>query len=157
MTHYNFDNMYQPDVEATCIKVKLEKGAQAPTRSNKLDAGYDLYALEDTVIYGATTSLVRTGIAIEPPRGYHTEIIPRSSTPLKKGLWQPNSIGLIDEGYRGELLVPMRTLEGREAVVKKGDRIAQLVLRKTEIRDIILVDELSETDRGAGGFGSTGN
>lgn len=158
MTHYTFDNMYQPDVESNCIKVKrLSTEAVVPTRSNKQDAGYDLYALEDTPIYGTTTSLVRTGIAVEPPKGYHFEIIPRSSTPLKKGLWQPNSIGLIDEGYRGELLVPMRTLEGREALVNKGDRIAQLVLRKTELREIVEVDNLSETDRGAGSFGSSGN
>ena len=156
MTHYNFDNMYQPDVEATCIKVKLEEGAQAPTRSNAQDAGYDLYAYEDTEVNGLTTHLIRTGVAVQPPKGYHFEIIPRSSTPIKRGMWQPNSIGLIDEGYRGELLVPMRTLEGRTQYIKKGDRIAQLVLRKTYIRDIVVVDNLDKTDRGEGSFGSTG-
>ena len=152
------------------IKVKkLHPDAVLPASANQSDAGFDLVAIDDGEIK-ETYIQYRTGIAIEPPPGYHTEIFPRSSL-SKTDLMLANSIGLIDEGYRGEVLVrfkvippvvenlndwytPVRFVPKR---FKKGDRIAQLVLRITEYPVYEWAEELSDTQRGDGGFGSTGS
>lgn len=158
---------------------KLHQDAKEPVRSHDTDAGYDLVAIDNGEKKwddGGQLLYVqyRTGIAIEPPNGYHTEIFPRSSI-TKTGFILGNSVGLVDEGYRGELMfrfkMPLLPAEnGRQYVnwdvgyelpiftgpmYKKGDRIGQLVVRRTIIAEFIEKDELNDSVRGAGGFGST--
>jgi dUTP pyrophosphatase len=153
---------------------KLDPEAILPKQAQESDAGYDLIALDDGEV-DETFGYIqyRTGIAIAPPKGFHTEIFPRSSI-SKYDLVLANSIGLVDEGYRGEILVRFKCVDailndstqyGRQLLkeefseiraYKKGDKIAQLVIRKTINLDFVEVKELSETSRGEGGFGSTG-
>lgn len=146
---------------------KLHEDAVLPVAANSTDAGFDLVAIDDGTVE-KTYIQYRTGISIQPPPGYHTEIFPRSSV-SKTDLVLANSIGLVDEGYRGEILVRFKIVPnpshmGSELgqllwspiTFKKGDRIAQLVIRKTAKAQFEWVDELTETQRGAGGFGSTG-
>jgi len=144
---------------------KLENEAVLPSAANDTDAGYDLVAIDEgTFKWDDNHSILyiqyRTGLSIEPPEGYHTEIFPRSSI-SKTNLMLANSIGLIDEGYRGEILVrfkviPADKLRTNVNRYQAGDRIAQLVIRKTEKATFELVEELEETSRGNGGFGSSG-
>lgn len=150
------------------IKVKkIVPEATIPQKAHQSDAGFDLVALDDGTI-DADCGFIqyRTGISIEPPNGYHTEIFPRSSI-SKYDLILANSIGLVDESYRGEILVRFKYIHAFHAdgislddhpirKYKKGDKIAQLVLRKTEDMNILEVNELSDTKRGTGGFGSSG-
>lgn len=154
------------------LKVKkLVSEAVIPSKAKPGDAGYDLTAIDDgTWSDNGTYIQYKTGIAIEVPPGYHTELFPRSGG-TKTDLVLGNSIGLVDNGYRGEILLRFKvTSRGRrnqfgdQSVVqsapivtyKKGEKIAQLVVRKTEELDVAEVQELSSTERGAGGFGSTG-
>lgn len=157
------------------IKVKkLHPDAKLPASAIPTDAGYDLVAIDDGEIKD-TYVQYKTGIAIEPPSGYHTEIFPRSSL-SKTNFMLANSIGLVDEAYRGEILVRFKIIPEQEESdikgqllknidlkkfnlkkFKKGDRIAQLVLRKTEKAEYEWVEDLSGTQRGVGGFGSTGS
>ncbi len=150
------------------LKVKkLHPDAQLPKRAKVGDAGYDIIALNDGV-WDKTNSIFiqyETGLAIEPEIGYHVEIFPRSSI-SRTDLILANCIGLVDNGYRGELLIrfkPTSIPETKEdwhngmMLYKKGDKIAQLVIRKTTEAEIEEVLELSETDRGSGGFGSSGS
>jgi dUTP pyrophosphatase len=154
------------------LKVKkLVPDAVLPSRAKAGDAGYDIVAIDDGVWSDDRTYIqYRTGIAIELPPGFHTELFPRSSV-SKTDLVLANSIGLVDNGYRGEMLVRFKYVPRsagsmysqvvvREHVnpslFKKGDRIAQLVIRRTEIAYVEEVADLSDTERGAGGFGSTG-
>lgn len=142
------------------VKVKkLNPDAVLPSSSNETDAGFDLVATDDGEIKG-TYIQYKTGISIEPEIGYHTEIFPRSSI-SKTDLVLANSIGLVDEGYRGEILVRFKIVPRQDdkpfpVIFKKGDRIAQLVVRKTERAIFEWRDELSDTTRGESGFGSSG-
>jgi len=148
------------------IKVKkLDEAAIVPESANETDAGYDLIAIDDGTFKEDEQGNIlyiqyRTGIAIAPPSGYHTEIFPRSSI-SKTHLMLANSIGLVDESYRGEILIRFKVIPSGMKVssimkYNAGDRIAQLVIRKTEKATFELVEELNKTDRGEGGFGSTG-
>lgn len=135
------------------IKVKLlESDAVVPTRAHDTDAGYDLYALEDTFITGSPRT-VRTGIATEFPPEYYAQIRGRSGL-ASKGLFCFH--GTVDAGYRGEWLVIMYTLNGVGYHIRKGDRIAQMVLTPLPQYTVDLVDELSDSERGTSGYGSTG-
>jgi dUTP pyrophosphatase len=155
---------------------KLDPEAVVPARAKEGDAGYDLVAIDDGVVDKDGFLQYRTGLAIQPPRGYHSEVFPRSSI-SKYDLILANSIGLVDSGYRGEILVRFKIiLRAREqneyplpvAVFaqypeysirsyKKGDKIAQLVFRRTHEMQLVEVEELGETQRGGGGFGSSGS
>lgn len=138
------------------IKVKkLHSEATLPRNANFSDAGYDLVAIDDGIINDNFIEY-RTGIAIQPPIGYHTEIFPRSSI-TKYDLVLKNSAGIIDLEYTGELICRYAVLKAdNPKLYKKGDRIAQLLIRKTEYADFIWVEELKDTRRGNGGFGSSG-
>lgn len=155
------------------LKVKkLVPEAVLPSQAKPGDAGYDLVALDDgTWSEDGTYIQYRTGITIEPPVGFHTELFPRSSI-SKYELVLCNSIGLVDNGYRGEIVfrfkfVPRHIVSGDMTMgggshldlklYKKGDKIGQVVIRKTVEMPVIEVDELSTTERGAGAFGSTGS
>lgn len=147
------------------IKIKLLPGGKMPTKAHRTDAAWDCYAREDVTV-GSKPVLIGLGFMIEPPEGYYVEIVPRSSIGLKTQLRQPNSIGIIDNGYRNEVkamyesrLMPSSGMLDCITIpqkIKAGDRIAQMILRKQEEAELVEVDELSETERGANGFGSTG-
>ncbi|UXD21352.1 hypothetical protein IPA_03290 [Ignicoccus pacificus DSM 13166] len=129
------------------------KEAILPTRANPWDAGLDLYALEDTTIKPNEVKAVRTGIAVAIPRGFVGLVKDRSSKALK-GLHC--LAGVIDSGYRGELKVVMTNVTDKEIEIKRGERIAQLVIVPVAYFDPVEVEELPPNDGRRGGFGSTG-
>ncbi|MGI6046115.1 MAG: dUTP diphosphatase [Eggerthellaceae bacterium] len=121
------------------------------------DAGVDLRSTESFVLKPMERKLVSTGISLEIPDGYAGLVMPRSGLAIKHGISIVNAPGLIDSNYRGEIKVPLINLDQNENFeVAVGDRIAQLVIIKVPEVDFIKVNELSETNRGARGFGSSG-
>ncbi|MEA2441752.1 MAG: dUTP pyrophosphatase [Thermoleophilaceae bacterium] len=136
---------------------RLDAGAQLPTRAHHSDAGLDLYALEPVTLAPGERTTVRTGIAIELPRGHAGLVLPRSGNAARHGIALVNAPGLIDEGYRGEVQVLLLNTDRDEAFeVQAGSRIAQLVVIKVSTPDLVELDDLEEAARGAGGFGSSG-
>ncbi len=141
------------------ISVKmLREGAKLPTYGTAFSAGADLYAcLEETVTIPAGESFwVPTGIALEVPEGCAGLIYARSSMGAKRGLAPANKVGVIDSDYRGEIRVVLHNHSGKSQTVDPGERVAQLIITPVLTPPYVQVEELSETDRGAGGFGSTG-
>jgi dUTP pyrophosphatase len=143
---------------------KLNDKAITPTRGSDQAAGYDLYSCEDVIIYEHLTEIVHTGIAIEIPEGYFGAIYARSGLATKEGLRPANCVGVIDSDYRGEIMVALhRDTRGgmladmfTDHTIPAGTRIAQLVIQPYASVEFEEVDTLSETERNAGGFGSTG-
>ena len=137
---------------------KLNENATLPTYGSEFAAGADLYACidEDTVILPGETKLIKTGLAIEVPLGYAAFIYARSGLASKRGLAPANKVGVVDCDYRGEVMVALHNHSGAEEVVSKGERIAQMVIAPYLKAEFSVVDELSDTSRGEGGFGSTG-
>lgn len=128
-----------------------------PSQATPGSAGYDVRSAEEEVhIAPGEIRLVRTGFAMELPVGIECQVRPRSGLALKHGLTLPNSPGTIDSDYRGELQVILQNLGSEPVVLKRGERIAQLVFARYESPQIEEVSELSESGRGEGGFGSTG-
>jgi dUTP pyrophosphatase len=140
----------------TSVKLKVKKiveQALPPTKHNPNDAAFDLYAVKDMQIPVNTTDIVHTGICIEIPKGYFGKIESRSSL-AKRGIFC--TAGVIDSGYRDEIMVVMNNLSQDNYSVKQGDRIAQMIIHRVQNFDIIESDSLDEKlDRG-GGFGSSG-
>lgn len=138
---------------------KLSENAKIPTYGSAFAAGADLYALldEDKVIKPGETVLIGTGIAIEIPEGYAGFIYARSGLASKKGLAPANKVGVVDSDYRGEIMVALHNHSKTEAVVSPGERVAQMVIAPYLTVEFVLEEELSETVRGQGGFGSTGS
>ena len=134
---------------------RIDEDAIAPTRGSELAAGWDLYALEDTTVPKGSTTKIRTGIVISIPDGWEGQIRCRSSLGAK-GMMLPNGVGTIDADYRGEIGVILVNLSNEDFTIEHGERIAQLVIAKHERAVWEEVEELGETSRGAGGFGSTG-
>ena len=141
------------------LRIKLlDDGLPLPRYQHTGDAGLDLPSRVDLIIEPGERAMVPTGIAVAIPDGYAGFVLPRSGLASRHGIALVNSPGLVDSGYRGEMSVVMINTDKHEAFhIKRGDRIAQLVIQKVEDVSIIRVDELDETSRGAGGFGSTGN
>ena len=143
---------------------KLNDRAITPTRGSDQAAGYDLYSCEDAIIYENTTQIVHTGIAIEIPDGYFGAIYARSGLATKEGLRPANCVGVIDSDYRGEIMVALhRDTRGgmladmfSDHTIPAGTRIAQLVIQPYVSVAFEEVAALDETERGEGGFGSTG-
>ena len=136
---------------------RLTPDARPPTRAHDDDAGYDLYAGEALSLGPGERGAVGTGIAVEIPAGHAGLVLPRSGLAARHGITLPNAPGLIDSGYRGELRVLLLNTDREEAFeVSPGDRIAQLVIARVETPELEETEELEETVRGAGGFGSTG-
>lgn len=137
---------------------KLNENATIPTYGSPFSAGADLYACEegDLVIAAGETKLVHTGIALEIPEGLVGLIYARSGLASKRGLAPANKVGVIDSDYRGEIMVALHNHGLFEQTVTVGERIAQIVFTPYVSADFDLVDELSDTVRGEGGFGSTG-
>ncbi len=138
---------------------KLNENATIPTYGSEFAAGADLYAcLEDDVtIEPAQTVLIHTGLAMEIPEGLVGLIYARSGLASKKGLAPANKVGVIDSDYRGEIMVALHNHGNTAQTISHGERIAQIVFAPFYAADFKLVDELSDTVRGAGGFGSTGS
>lgn len=136
------------------MKVQLlTKTAQVPSRKNPGDAGYDLYSDEDINLFPGERRLASTGVALSVPEGHYGRVAPRSSMAMK-GV--DIGAGVVDSSYRGEVKV-LLIYSGKEMLeIKKGDRIAQLLLEKIITPELEVVEKLDETVRGEGGFGSTG-
>ena len=137
---------------------RLNDLAKIPTRGSKFSAGYDLYAAtdHDIQIPPHSTVKIRTGLAMEIPTGWFGAVFPRSGIATKRGLRPANCVPVIDCDYRGEWLIPIHNDSNETMTVQAGERIAQLVILPYQDIDFKEVDKLHETDRGEGGFGSTG-
>jgi dUTP pyrophosphatase len=136
---------------------RLDARATLPTRAYPGDAGLDLYALEDGGLDPGERASVRTGIAVEIPEGEAGLVLPRSGLAARHGIALVNAPGLIDSGYRGEIVVLLlNTDRSVRFEMAAGDRIAQLVLVKVQTPEVVEVEELAVSERGAGGFGSSG-
>ena len=135
----------------------LEPGAALPSRANEGDAGLDLRAAEPALIGPFGRAFIGTGVAVEIPPGHAGLVLPRSGLALRHGISMVNAPGLVDSGYRGELRVLLLNTDGEHPFeVRPGDRIAQLLLVPFANATAVQVSELSETQRGTGGFGSSG-
>ena len=140
------------------IKIKkLDPKAVIPTRGSDAAAGVDLHAPKALVIHPNSNGVVNTGLAVEIPDGYFGAIFARSGMATRKGLRPANCVGVIDSDYRGEIKVVLHNDSDIIRPVQEGDRVAQLVILPYEPIEFDEVDELNDTDRGIGGFGSTGN
>lgn len=135
---------------------KLVDDVQLPTRGSREAAGRDIYSLEDAVIKPDEVHIFRTGFSMAIPQGYFGAVYSRSGMSTKRGLTVSTGVSVIDSDYRGELFVGLRNESKEDQKIYKGDKIAQLVIQayaETQFRE---VEQLPETERGAGGFGSTG-
>ena len=128
-----------------------------PARGTPQAAGYDIRSAEyEVVLQPGEIRLVDTGLVMELPEGMECQVRPRSGLALRHGITLPNSPGTIDPDYRGEIRIIMQNLGPHAVTVLRGDRIAQLVFARFEAPDVLEVDALRATERGEGGFGSTG-
>ena len=137
---------------------KLNENAVIPTYGSEYSAGADLYACieQEVTIMPGETKLIKTGLAIEVPVGYGAFIYARSGLASKRGLAPANKVGVVDADYRGEVMVALHNHSDNAQTVAVGERIAQMVIAPFLKADFEVVDELSDTARGEGGFGSTG-
>ena len=142
------------------VRIKrLREAATIPTYGSNFAAGCDLYACpeqDEVVIEAGKTVMIPTGWAMEIPEGFAGLIYARSGLASKSGLAPANKVGVVDCDYRGEICVALHNHSGETRVVKRGDRIAQMVITPYLAATFCESDELSDTVRGAGGFGSTG-
>ena len=137
---------------------RIHEDAQAPTQGTLEAAGWDLRALEDTEVIRGESSRIRTGLAVAIPSGWEGQIRSRSSLGAK-GMIMPNGVGTIDSDYRGELMILATWIgEGNSIKLAKGERVAQLLIAPVPLTKFTEVDfeDLSQTERGEGGFGSSG-
>lgn len=136
---------------------RLDPSVELPTYAYAGDAGLDLRSNEDVELAPHERRLVGTGLAVAIPEGFAGFVQPRSGLALREGLSMANTPGLVDSHYRGELKVCAVNLDDERPIrIERGERIAQLVIQRVPQVDLLEVDELDETDRGAGGFGSSG-
>ena len=143
----------------TILKIKrLEHNKVLPEYKTEGAAGMDLSAAieEPVVLKPLERTLIPTGIKIELEHGYEAQVRPRSGLSIKHGITLINCVGTVDEDYRGELCVPVVNLSNEAYTIQPGERIAQMVIAHVEQAKIEIVEELSDTERGVGGFGSTG-
>ena len=140
------------------LKVKIKKVAEVktPFYVHKGDSGVDLYSAEDYLLKPMERKLIATGIKIAVPYGYEAQVRPKSGLAIEHGISHANSIGTIDSCYRGEIKVPLINLSDKPYKIEKGRKIAQMVFAKVEEAVFDEVDDLGETSRNEGGFGSTG-
>ncbi|MGI5825023.1 MAG: dUTP diphosphatase [Bacillota bacterium] len=138
---------------------KLDPNAKVPTFGSEFAAGFDLYACnrEPITIPAGKTVLIHTGLAMEIPVGYGGFVYARSGLATKKGLAPANKVGVIDADYRGEIMVALHNHSHEDRQIDAGERIAQMVIAPFLKVDFNETEELADTMRGTGGFGSTGN
>lgn len=142
----------------TIFVKKLDEKAKLPTRGSEAAAGYDLYACLDeaVVIKPGETAKIGTGLSMALPDNYFAAVYARSGLAIKQGLRPANCVGIIDSDYRGEYIVAIYNDSNEERVIEPEERIAQLILQRYSPMIFEEVEELNATDRGEGGFGSTG-
>ena len=139
------------------LVTRLDPGMPLPTYAQPGDAGADLRSAVDVTLAPGERAMVPTGIAIALPDGHAAFVHPRSGLAIKHGLSMVNTPGTIDAGYRGEIAVLLINHDPREPIdIKRGDRIAQLIIQKVEHAAFVEAAELPDSSRGSGGFGSTG-
>ena len=139
------------------LLTRTDPGVPVPSYANPGDAGADLVTTADVVIEPGERTTVGTGVAIALPEGYAAFVHPRSGLAARVGLSVVNTPGTIDSGYRGEIRICLVNHDLREPIqLRRGDRIAQLVVQRVEHAVFREVDELGDSERGAGGYGSTG-
>ena len=137
-----------------CKVKRTREDAIIPKKAHLTDTGYDLWVLDKHKELDNGVVMYSTGLQIEPPSGFYFEIVPRSSI-IKSGHIQANSVGVVDSGYRGELFVPLLKVDKGSADLELPKKIGQLVLRQVLTCEFIEADELHDSQRGEGGFGST--
>ena len=139
------------------IKVrKLDERAELPLYGSEYAAGADLYAIEGASLEPGETKMIHTGLAVEIPAGYAGLVYARSGLAMKRGLAPANKVGVVDADYRGELMVALHNHSRERQTIEARERIAQLVITPFLRVEYEEAEELSDTGRGAGGFGSTG-
>ena len=139
------------------LKIKpINENAKIPHYANEGDAGMDLYSVEEKTIHPGETALIKTGIQMELPKNTEAQIRPRSGSALKHSVTVLNTPGTIDEGYRGEVGVILINHGKQPFVIEKHMRIAKMAIKPILKVNVIEVNELSNTERGGGGFGYTG-
>lgn len=143
-------------MEALKINIKkTDAGAKIPTKGSQDCAGYDLYSNENVIVYEGERELIKTGVCIEIPPGYYGRIAPRSGLALKHGI--DTMAGVIDADFRGEIgVILLNTDKSNIFRVSKGDRIAQIIFEKCMNADFLEAENLKESVRAEGGFGSSG-
>lgn len=135
---------------------RIHPDAVMPSYAHEGDAGVDLYSVEDLTLQSGERKLVPTGIQLSFPRGYEAQVRPKSGLALKQGLSVLNTPGTVDHGYRGEVGVIVVNLGHEQVEIKKGTKVAQMIFNKIEEAEFEEAQDLDETRRGEGGFGSTG-
>ena len=145
-----------PPIEIRLKRLPHGEGLPVPAYATAHAAGLDVVSAEDVTLAPGGRHAVATGFAMAIPEGYEVQVRPRSGLALKHGISLPNTPGTIDADYRGELKVILINLGEEPFVIARGDRIAQLVAAPVQVARFAEVEELEETARGAGGFGSTG-
>ena len=135
---------------------RVHPDAILPAYAHEGDAGMDVRSVEDVVIPRGGRALVRTGLVMALPMGWEAQVRPRSGLALKHGVTVLNTPGTIDAGYRGEVGVILANFGDADFAVAKGDKVAQIVVAPVTQAEVVEVDSVDDTERGAGGFGSTG-
>ena len=139
------------------VKVKiLNPDAIIPKYQTEEAAGFDLHSVEEKTVKAGEREVIKTGLAVALPKGYELQVRPRSGLALKNGITVLNTPGTVDSDYRGELVVILFNTSKEDFAVKKGERIAQAIIKEILQADFAVVEELDSTERGVGGFGSTG-
>lgn len=132
----------------------LTETAQVPRKSNLSDAGHDLYADEDVWVFAKQRQVIKTGISLAMPNSLAGLIWPRSGLSVKQGI--DVLAGVVDAGYRGEIMVCLYNTSDNDVEIKRGDRIAQMIFQEVPVVSLLLREELGSSQRGSNGFGSTG-
>lgn len=148
--------MHSPDVPVMVRRLPHGDGLPLPAYATEGAAGMDVVAAEDVTLAPGARHAVATGLAVAIPHGFEIQVRPRSGLALKHGVTVPNTPGTIDSDYRGELKVIMINHGSEPFAIRRGDRVAQLVIAPVTRASWLEVDELDSTARGEGGFGSTG-
>ena len=145
-------------VMSTRVKFRMNTGDEdlAPAKAHHDDAAFDLRSRVTTQLPVGDVALVPTGLFLELPTGFEAQVRPRSGLAAKHAITIPNAPGTVDAGYRGEVCVIMLNLGKDDFTIARGDRVAQMVIQKLPDVELISADNLAESQRGAGGFGSTG-
>jgi len=150
-------NIFSPLKITSVNKVKvrlIDESAKLPTRANEYDAGFDLYSVENLIIAPQSRQTVKTGISLEMPDHFAGLVWPRSGLSVKSGI--DVLAGVIDSGYRGEIMVCLYNTSKEVVQIKHGDRIAQIIFQEVPLVSLSLSDTLGSSQRGDNGFGSTG-
>jgi len=138
------------------LNVTLADGAPLPKHAKKGDAGLDLTTRKDVLLLPGDSETVGTGVSVEIPEGFAGLVFPRSGLASKKGVTLKNAVGVVDSGYRGEIMAPLLNVSDALQLVERGERICQLVIVPVETVECVCVAALGSSERGETGFGSSG-